>query len=107
MMTALPESEERDHFGSLSFRVNGKIFAQLSACDQTEQRALVKLSLADQAALTMSHPDAFAPAPQWGRHGWTYIQLAAIDERMFRDVVLGSWRKIAPKKLVAAHAEMR
>jgi predicted DNA-binding protein (MmcQ/YjbR family) len=68
---AFPQTEERDHFGSPSFRVKGKIFAQLSARENKERRALVKLSLADQAWLTMSDPNTFVPAPHWGRHGWT------------------------------------
>ncbi len=101
---ALPETEERDHFGSLSFRVKGKIFAQLSASENEERRALVKLSSADQAALTMSDPDTFLPAPHWGRHGWTYIQLATVEELIFRDLLLRSWQQIAPKRLVAAYA---
>ena len=101
---ALPETEVRDHFGSPSFRVKGKIFAQLSASENKERRALVKLSLADQAALTMSDPATFLPAPHWGRHGWTYIQLATVEELRLRDVLLRSWRQIAPKRLVAAYA---
>lgn len=100
---ALPETEERDHFGSPSFRVKGKIFAQLSAAENEERRALVKLSSADQAALTMSNPNTFLPAPHWGRHGWTYIQLATIEEPIFRDILLRSWRQIAPKRLVATY----
>ena len=63
---SLPESEERDHFGSPSFRVKGKIFAQLSSQGKSERRALVKLSAADQAALIMSAPETFSSVPQWG-----------------------------------------
>jgi hypothetical protein len=97
---ALPETEERDHFGSPSFRVKGKIFAQLSAPENQEPRPLVKLSSADQAALTMSDPSTFLPAPHWGRHGSTYKTLASVEEPIFRDVPLRSWRQIAPKRLV-------
>ncbi|WP_293394616.1 MmcQ/YjbR family DNA-binding protein [Nevskia sp.] len=100
---SLPEAEERDHFGSPSFRVTGKIFAQLSARDHEEQRVLVKLSAADQAALTMSDPDTFSAVPQWGQHGWTYVQLATVEESMLRGLLIQSWRQVAPKKLVAAY----
>jgi hypothetical protein len=100
---ALPETEERDHFGSPSFRVKGKIFAQLSAQENNERRALLKLSTADQAALTMSDPDTFVPAPHWGRYGWN-IDLETVEESIFRDVLLRSWRQIAPKNLVVSYA---
>ena len=66
---SLPETEESDHFGNPSFRVKGKIFAQLSGRESEEQRALVKLSAADQAALILSGPETFSSAPHWGRHG--------------------------------------
>jgi hypothetical protein len=98
---ALPGAEERDHFGSPSFRVKGKIFAQLSPSESKERRALVKLSSADQAALTMSDPETFLPAAHWGHHGWTYIQLATVEELILRDLFLRSWRQIAPKRLAA------
>ena len=42
---ALPEAEERDHRGHPSFRVKSKIFATLWP---DEQRAVLKLALADQ-----------------------------------------------------------
>lgn len=104
---ALPATEERDHFGSPSFRVKGKIFAQLSAYESEERRALVKLSSADQAAPTMADPDTFTPAPHWGRHGWTYVQLAMVEEPTLHDVLLGSRRQIAPKRLVSAYTADR
>jgi hypothetical protein len=102
---ALPQSEERDHFGAPSFRVKGKIFAQLPAHDKEEQRVLVKMSAADQAELMGSDPETFSAAvPQWwGRHGWTYVQLATIEEPMLRDLLFQSWRYAAPKRLVAAY----
>ncbi len=101
---SLPEAEERDHFGSPSFRVSGKIFAQLSAADKEEPRAPVKLSSADQAALIMTDPDTFSSALQWGQYCWTYVQLAAVDESMLRGLLFQSWRRVAPEKLVVAQA---
>jgi len=101
---SLPEAEERDHFGSPSFQVRGKIFAQLSAQEKSEQRALVKLLAADQAALVMSAPDTFSWVPQWGRHGWTYVKLATVEESVLYGLFFQSWQNVAPKKLVATHA---
>jgi hypothetical protein len=100
---SLPEAEERDHFGSPSFRVQGKIFAQLSAEDKDEKRAIVKLAVADQSALIMSDPDTFLSVPQWGRHGWTYVLLATANAAMFKDLLWRSWCLVAPKKLSALH----
>lgn len=107
MALSLPEAEERDHFGSPSFRVRGKIFAQLSKKESNERRALVKLSAADQSALLMSDPEIFSSVPGWGHHGWTYIQLASIDRTLLRALLFRSWRQVAPKRLAADHADLR
>jgi hypothetical protein len=99
---SLPEAEELDHFGSPSFRIKGKIFAQLSARDRREHSALVKLSNADQAALIMSAPDTFSSVPHWGHHGWTSVALANVEKHLMHSLFLRSWRQVAPKKLAAA-----
>lgn len=95
---SLPETEEKDHFGAPSFRVRGKIYAQLSGAEKPQNRAVLKLSLADQTALVMSDPDTFSPVPQWGRHGWTYVNLA-IDRDLFESLLRQAWGMVAPKKL--------
>jgi hypothetical protein len=77
---SLPETEERDHFGSPSFRVKGKIFAQLSNQGDEIDRALIKVTVADQTALVMSAPDIFTAVPQWGKHGWTHVRLAGVEK---------------------------
>lgn len=102
---SLPEVEELDHFGSPSFRVKGKIFAQLSNQGDEIERALIKATTADQAALIMSAPDIFTAVPQWGKYGWTHVQLAGMGESMLRDLFLQSWRLVAPKKLIAASGD--
>lgn len=99
---SLPEVEERDHFGSPSFRVKDKIFAQLSNHGGEAERALVKLRSADQTALILSAPDIFSSAPQWGKYGWTYIELAVVEESALRDLFLQAWRLVAPRSLTNA-----
>ena len=101
---ALPEAEERDHFGSPSFRVRGKIFALLSIAVQADERAILKLSLADQAVLKMADGQTFSTVPQWGQHGWTCVRLAGVESVIFRGLLLQAWRQIAPKQLIAACA---
>ncbi|MEO6968842.1 MAG: MmcQ/YjbR family DNA-binding protein [Rhodanobacteraceae bacterium] len=96
---SLPEAEERDHFGSPSFRVKGNIFAQLSATGKAEQRATLKLPLADQTALILSDLEVFSSVPQWGKHGWTYVRLDGMDATAFKSLLRQAWALVAPKKL--------
>lgn len=104
---SLPQVEEKDHFGNPFFRVNSKIFAQLSAEGNAQRQAVLKLSVADQAALIAFDAHTFSAIPQWGRYGWTYVQLDLIDPALFKDVLVKAWRALAPRKLVADFDEAK
>src|SRR5689334_8472047 len=61
---AMPQSEEKSHFGQPDFRVRGKIFAGL---DPDGTRGTLKLSPELQAMLLDARPHAFSPAAgYWG-----------------------------------------
>jgi hypothetical protein len=100
---ALPEVEEHDHWGRPSFRVRNKIFVTLWP---DEQRAVLKLSRADQSALAQLDPEIFSPVPgTWGEQGSTNVQLARIEHAMFQQVLSTAWRQVAPKRLIAAYTQ--
>ena len=81
----LPESEERDHMGSPSFRVRGKIFVQLS---EDESVVLVKLSLEEQEALLDSDPGRFRVPEYRSRYGWTYVRVSGTTYEQLRDLIV-------------------
>jgi hypothetical protein len=95
---SLPEAEEHAHMGHPDFRVRNKIFATLWP---TENRAVVKLSLADQAALLQMYPKAFSQNA-WSHQGATNVHLREVDAALFRRLVETAWKRVAPKKLAAA-----
>ena len=96
---SMPEAEECQHHGHPDFRVNGKIFATVWP---KENRAVVKLTVADQTALLQMDPKAFS-TNAWSHHGWTNVHLKHISAAQFRELVRDAWRSVAPKKLAAKH----
>lgn len=98
---AMPEAEEHAHMGHPDFRVRNKIFATLWPDDK---HAVVKLSLADQAALLQMHPKIFS-LNAWSHQGATNVHLPFADTVLFRKLIEDSWRRVAPKKLVASYDE--
>lgn len=94
---SLPETDEHDHWGRPAFRVKKKIFATVWPA---EQRAVLKLPLAEQARLAALDPVTFAPVPnKWGAQGWTGVQFDNLDEEEFLKILKTSWRTTAPPKL--------
>jgi hypothetical protein len=94
---ALPETEEVPHHGSASFRVRGKIFAQLSADGLS---GLVKLPRPLQDLVVGEYPEAcHREAGRWGDAGWTRLNLSKFPEEKVADLLAVSWRLFAPVKL--------
>lgn len=97
---ALPEAEEHSHQGRPALRVRGKIFVTFWP---DERRAVLKLPPAEQSALVMLDPRAFAPIPgAWGERGWTSVFLDHAAREVFQQALRAAWRAVAPKRLAAA-----
>jgi len=89
---ARPEASESAHLGTIDFRVGGKIFATLGGA---AGRPVVKLTPEEQDLLTAAAPTIFRPADgRWGRFGWTYLELSALDEATAQDALSRSWRNV-------------
>ena len=96
---ALPETEEVLHHGSASFRVAGKIFAQLSADGIS---ALVKLPLPLQTLMVGDYPEGCGrESGRWGDAGWTRLDLSKFPADKAGDLLAVSWQIVAPAKLAA------
>jgi hypothetical protein len=103
IMLAMPEAVESQHHGHPDFRVRNKIFATLWP---GECRAVVMLSLPEQAALLKSSPRA-SSTNAWSKYGATNVHLKHISEKRFRTLVETSWRRKAPKRLVAQYTKVK
>jgi YjbR len=83
---------EGAHMQHPDFRANGRIFASLSA---TEDTGTLKLSPEEQRELMRSHPEVFRPAAgAWGRQGWTLVELDAADTGSVRAGMLLAWQGV-------------
>jgi hypothetical protein len=99
---ALPEVEEKSHFGRPDFRVRDKIFAGLSE----PEVGYVKLTPELAVGLTGSRPQAFfAASGAWGLKGWTHVRLAQLGSAELKELLLEAFRLTAPKRLLGAHAD--
>lgn len=95
-----PESSEEPHFEKTSFRVQGKkIFATLN---EPENQAVVKLTDMQQSVYCVFDRTACYPVPNnWGRQGWTIVQLDRVDAEFALDILKTAYCNVAPKKLAA------
>ena len=90
---ALPEVEEKPHFGKTDFRVRNKIFASLKG----EATGILKLTAEQQDMLAAAEPAILQPvAGGWGTQEWTEVKLAQADAAALESVLHKAWRNVAP-----------
>ncbi len=95
---SLPGVSEQPHFEKSSFRVNGKIFVTVPP---GEAYLHVFVDEAETEASVAEDPAAFAPL-LWGtRQRGLRVTLAAVDGARLEELIEESWRRKAPKRLLA------
>jgi hypothetical protein len=104
---ALPEAAEKLAWGDPTFRVRGKIFAMQKGNYEGGRPSLwVKGGSGAQAMLVEAQPARFFVPPYVGNKGWIGIFLdgSAPNWKMLEDLIVQSYRLIAPARLAAASA---
>jgi hypothetical protein len=93
-------ASEGQHMGHPDFRVNGRIFATLTA---DGSRGMVGLTPEQQQTFMTASPDTFVPAAgAWGRGGSTMVRLASVDVDTLGEAMTLAWQKaVAMKKATA------
>jgi hypothetical protein len=95
---SLPGVTEEPHFDMSSFRVRGKIFATVPP---DEAHLHVFVDEQEIAASVAENPEAFEPL-RWGqRVRGLRIDLGPAPEGRLRELIEESWRRKAPKRLIA------
>ena len=92
---ALPQAEEKSHFGKADFRVRDKIFAGFTV----HGTAYVKLTPEQQDVVCAAEPAVSPIKGGWGRQGWTQVDPSKVEKALLQSLLLMAWRNVAPKSL--------
>jgi hypothetical protein len=97
---SLPEATEEPHFDSASFRIRGKIFCTVPPGDD---RIHVFVEEDESRALAAADPAIFEEL-WWGKKlSGVRVHLAAADPQQVNELLEDSWRRRAPKRVIAAY----
>lgn len=95
MALTFPDVEEHPHFHLASFRYKKKIFATLW---EKENRAMLKLPLADQSVYCDYDSSVFSPVPgAWGKQGATFVDLKKVSSTILKEALNLAYLQIASK----------
>ena len=89
-------TNEQPHFEKTSFRVGGKIFATL---DIENLKACLKFSPYDQQQYCLINKAIFPVENNWGRNGWTFIQIDKITEELMVEALTSAYKEVSKTKM--------
>ena len=99
---ALPQAEEKSHFGKANFRMRNKIFAGFTGTGF----AYVKLTPDQQDMICAAEPLVTPIKGGWGRQGWTQIDHTRADDAILQSLLLTAWCNVATKSLQKKRGRM-
>lgn len=104
---ALPETTEKIAWGEPTWRVKGKLFAQLDNHHHGADHLAVWLPapLGEQESLTFLDPERFFRPPYVGQRGWVGVRIdGRPDWALVAGLVKQAYREVAPPRLREAVA---
>ncbi|HEX4947518.1 MAG TPA: MmcQ/YjbR family DNA-binding protein [Blastocatellia bacterium] len=98
---ALPEVEEKEAWGSPTFRVKGKMFAMYLNNHHGDGRIALWLKAPPgvQELLVEAAPEKFFKPPYQGVFGWIGLHVDHCEDNEIASHVRAAYRMVAPKKL--------
>ena len=97
---ALPDVVERTSYGTPAFRVRDKLFCRLL---EDAASIVVFVDPIERTELIDWKPETFQVTAHYQNHPMVIVRLAAAEREELREVLVESWRRRAPKRLVAAY----
>jgi hypothetical protein len=97
---ALPGTQTGTSYGTAAIKLRGRLLARLKEDGETLVLCAV---LDDERALLMDMaPETFFVTDHYRAHPTVLVRLGAADPAQMRDLLVQSWRRLAPAKLSKA-----
>lgn len=102
IILGFPQVVEGTTFGSLSFKVNGKVLCGIGARTSPDDLYLTGIGLDDAEALIERHPDIFHSTPHFAAAKYILARLRTLEAGILRTQLERRWRQLARKADVKA-----
>ena len=98
----LPEVEVSTSYGTPALKVRKQLFARLR---EDSEHLVLFVDFMEREALVQSSPDVFSVTPHYVDWPMVLVRLNRVDPGELRELVIESWRRRAPKRVLAAYDE--
>jgi len=100
----LPGAEESTSYGTPAFKVKGKLFARQH---QDGESLVVGVDFEEREGMMNAAPEKFYITDHYLNYPWMLVRLSKVRPDELRDLLIGSWRRAAPKHLAGALRNFR
>ena len=94
----LLEVGQSTSYGTPALKVKGKLFARLK---EDEERIAIFVDFMEREAMTQENSEAYIVTDHYRDWPMMLVDLGAVPDDELREVLIESWRRRAPKKLLA------
>lgn len=98
----LPGVEEGRSYGTPALKVRGKLFVRLKEDGET---IVLRMDAFERAVLLQLAPQTFFITEHYRDYPWVLVRLSAVAREQLWELLGDAWRRVAPKRLLAAYDE--
>ena len=95
----LPGAEEGTSYGTLACKVAGKLFARQH---QDGESVVIRVDFEEREEIMSADPEKFYITDHYLNYPWMLVRLSKVGRDELSDLLLQSWRRAAPKRLLAS-----
>ena len=95
----LPGGEEGTSYGTPAFKVAGKLFARQH---QDGESLVIRVDFEEREEIMNADPEKFYITDHYLNYPWMLVRLSKVRRDQLSDLLVQSWRRAAPKRLLAA-----
>lgn len=95
----LPGAEESTSYGTPAFKVKGKLFARFH---QDGESLVISVDFDAREEMMNADPEKFYITDHYRNYPWMLVRLSQVRTDELRDLLLGSWRRAAPKQRLSS-----
>jgi len=97
---SLPEAVEGTSYGTPAFHVRKKLFVRFH---QSGESVVIMIHMGEREALMRIDPETFYITDHYLNYPAMLVRLTTVQPDDLRKLIVESWRRSAPAKLVAAY----
>src|SRR5438270_12735769 len=93
----LSGAEESTSYGTPAFKVKGKLFARQH---QDGESLVISVDFEAREEMISAAPEKFFITDHYLNYPWMLVRMSKVTPAELRDLLIGSWRRAAPKSLI-------